>query len=170
MERHRLRHQPALRRGRRRAASVVLLGLALLAAVLLAGHPSVSVTEGGEGLVVGEPGSGSLDSGASEPTGSGSSENGASGISGSGVSPTSGYAETLEGRAEVVLTSYQGASDCVLAYAGYLDLLGDVWTCVVVGDGWSEICLVSEGDDDGVASVRVVRIEGAGLDVSVTEG
>lgn len=76
---------------------------------------------------------------------------------------------TVEAVAEGVLEAYQEDGDCALAYAGYLDLMGSVWSCVVVGDGWSEICLVSEGGDGDAPQVRVIRIEGEGLEV-IEEG
>ena len=43
------------------------------------------------------------------------------------------------------LEELEGRGDCVLVRAGYLDLSGRVWGCVVQGAGWSEVRLVSEG-------------------------
>lgn len=75
-----------------------------------------------------------------------------------GVSTT-----TMEGSVEQVATrllaSYRDAGDCVLADAGYLDLLGLVWGCVVQGDGWVDVCAVFEGQDASTCVVRVLRFD-----------
>ena len=67
----------------------------------------------------------------------------------------------LEEEGSRVLERYRARGDCVLAQAGYLDLTGRVWGCVVQGDGWVEVCLVEEGDDGGGCSVSVVRMDAA---------
>lgn len=90
------------------------------------------------------------------------------GTSGSGGEEAIDGPSMLEERAQEVLESYKAGDDCVLAFAGYLDLMGAVWSCVVVGDGWSEISLVSEGDEGDAPSVHVVRIEGEGLVITST--
>ena len=48
-----------------------------------------------------------------------------------------------------VLEGYQSRGDCVLAHAGYIDLAGRVWACVVQGAGWAEVCVVREGASGG---------------------
>ncbi|MGQ5425650.1 hypothetical protein ACULPM_01250 [Thermophilibacter sp. ZX-H3] len=48
-----------------------------------------------------------------------------------------------------VLEGYQSRGDCVLAHAGYIDLAGRVWACVVQGAGWAEVCVVQEGASGG---------------------
>ena len=68
---------------------------------------------------------------------------------------------SLEEEGSRVLERYRARGDCVLAQAGYLDLTGRVWGCVVQGDGWVEVCLVEEGDDGGGCSVSVVRMDAA---------
>lgn len=80
--------------------------------------------------------------------------------------PPRGVSEsTMEGSVEQVatrlLTSYRDAGDCVLADAGYLDLLGLVWGCVVRGDEWVDVCVVFEGQDASSCTVRVLRLEAA---------
>jgi hypothetical protein len=47
-----------------------------------------------------------------------------------------------------VLETYEVRGDCVLAKAGYLDLLGNTWGCVVQGDEWVELCVVSQAQDE----------------------
>lgn len=56
-----------------------------------------------------------------------------------------------------LLVSYRSEGSCVLAHAGYLDLLGCVWGCVVRGDGWVDICVVSQRDDG--CQVDVTRLD-----------
>ncbi len=56
-----------------------------------------------------------------------------------------------------LLVSYRSQGTCVLAHAGYLDLLGCVWGCVVRGDGWVDICVVSQRD--GGCQVDVTRLD-----------
>lgn len=67
----------------------------------------------------------------------------------------------LEEEGSRVLEGYRARGDCVLAQAGYLDLAGRVWGCVVQGDGWAEVCLVEEGNDGDGCSVSVVRMDAA---------
>lgn len=47
-----------------------------------------------------------------------------------------------------VLETYEGRGDCVLAKAGYLDLLGNTWGCVVQGDEWVDLCVVSQAQEE----------------------
>lgn len=125
-----------------------ILVLAVLAAVVLLrgqGHAyrgdlsetTVSATEG------------------EDPTGGESDSAGAS-----SSAETSQYLPgvDLEGGARSVLQGYMDSKDCALARHGYLDLGGRVWSCVVQGDGWSEVCLVVERE--GGCSVRRVRFDG----------
>lgn len=74
-----------------------------------------------------------------------------------------GLVVTVErGEAEQVatrlLSSYRDAGDCALASSGYLDLFGSVWGCVIQGDGWVDVCIVSEEGSD--SRVAVLRLEG----------
>ena len=50
---------------------------------------------------------------------------------------------------ERVLGDYRARGDCVVARAGYLDLAGRTWGCVVQGAGWVELCVVREVDEGG---------------------
>lgn len=66
--------------------------------------------------------------------------------------------------AEVARTSLRAYQDqgLVLVEAGWLDLAGRTWGCVVWSGEWSEVCLV-RGDASGEWSeVRVMRIAGSG--------
>ncbi len=53
-----------------------------------------------------------------------------------------------------LLEERRARGDCVLARSGYLDLFGRTWGCVLQGNGWVEICLVSgTGADEGCVVV-----------------
>lgn len=64
-------------------------------------------------------------------------------------------AELLEERGE--------RGDCVLAHAGYLDLLGGTWGCVLQGNGWVELCLVTEGEEGVGCDVFTWRMRASEL-------
>ncbi len=51
--------------------------------------------------------------------------------------------ETIQDEAQSVLESYQQRADCVLVYSGYMDLAGNVWSCLVNGGNWSELVTIS---------------------------
>lgn len=55
----------------------------------------------------------------------------------------------LPGEGERVLEGYRLRGDCIVAQAGYLDLSGKVWGCVVQGAGWVDLCVIREGDEGG---------------------
>lgn len=58
--------------------------------------------------------------------------------------------------AREVLGEYRSQDEAVLAYAGWIDLLGRTWGCVVRGSSWSELCLVCEaGEGSRVTTVRM---------------
>lgn len=135
MERHRERHQLAL--GRR--------GLVVAAALLVAGLLGVlSGTSGDaprdEGVTV-EPPLDALSDGEAAERVLGLLE------SGEGKRRESDRSLTEEG--ERVLEDYRLRGDCIVAQAGYLDLSGRVWGCVVQGAGWVELCVIREGDEGG---------------------
>lgn len=48
-----------------------------------------------------------------------------------------------------LLGRYREGGGCVLVSAGYADLLGRVWVCVVQGDGWVDVCEVSAAPGGG---------------------
>ena len=77
---------------------------------------------------------------------------------------------TVEQVAYHLLTSYRDAGDCTLADAGYLDLLGSVWGCVVCGDGWSEVCVVWGRGERTSCTVRVLHVDRAELGQVFGEG
>lgn len=51
--------------------------------------------------------------------------------------------------AEEVLADYGARSGCALAQSGWLDFSGSTWGCVAFGEGWSEVCVVQEGQQGG---------------------
>ena len=107
------------------------------------GSPSASVTltdsagnaksSGGEGAFVGE----------GEPGGEALESSGLSGVP-----------EEAAGLAR----EYEGRGDCVLVRSGYLDLSGRVWSMVVEGSGWVDVCLV-QSTDDGTIETRVMHMD-----------
>lgn len=64
----------------------------------------------------------------------------------------------LADEATRLLEEYQEKGSCLLMEAGYLDLLGNVWTCTVQGAGWVDVCVVSEAEGTG-STVRVIRMD-----------
>lgn len=64
----------------------------------------------------------------------------------------------LTEEAQTILVGYRQRKDCVLVRAGYVDLVGQAWSCVIQGDGWVDICVVRE-TDVGSSKVSVSRIE-----------
>ena len=82
----------------------------------------------------------------------------------SGVSAqVSGYESDLplEEEARRCLERYRKEGDCVVSRSGYLDLLGGTWGCVMQGDGWAEVLLVSEAPDGAGSEVVVWRMDAA---------
>lgn len=68
-----------------------------------------------------------------------------------------------EEAARGVLSSYRDRGDCLLAWSGELGLLGGAWGCVVHGDGWADVCVVSgSGDGADVVVCRMVPPAGDG--------
>ena len=61
-----------------------------------------------------------------------------------------------------VLERYEETEGCTLVYAGYLDLFGNVWACVVMGPGWAELSVV-RSTEGGDVRTSVARIDNAGL-------
>lgn len=54
---------------------------------------------------------------------------------------------------------YRDRGDCLMREAGYLDLLGDAWSCVVQGPDWVDVCVVSSASENAGSVVRVQRLE-----------
>lgn len=54
---------------------------------------------------------------------------------------------------------YRDRSDCVVTQAGYLDLFGRTWGCVIEGCGWVDVCVVSQCQGEQASKVKTVRME-----------
>ena len=61
--------------------------------------------------------------------------------------------------AKDVLARYEAQGDCLLCEAGYLDLQGNVWGCVVQGDGWVEVQVVKSVDGGTGSELSVVHMD-----------
>lgn len=66
-------------------------------------------------------------------------------------------AQDIEQTASELLVRYRDAGGFALAQAGYLDLLGNVWSCTVQGRDWVDVCFVRQLDA-GRSEVEVVRM------------
>ncbi len=136
MGRHRERDQLAVRRARpgRVVAIVALTCVLTVTALLWAGAGGLSEGEGAR---------------------EGASEDAKGALPPSSDIPAEARVTRYEsGRSVVdegasVLEGYRSRGDCVLANAGYIDLAGRVWACVVQGAGWAEVCVVQEGAHGG---------------------
>ena len=71
---------------------------------------------------------------------------------------------SVDEEARRVLEDYRQRGDCVVAQAGYLDLVGRTWGCVTQGEGWVELCLVSESTD-GTSEVCSWHLDAGEVDV-----
>lgn len=80
----------------------------------------------------------------------------------------SGYAESVEEyesplavqeAAEEAVVRYRDRGDCIVARAGYLDLFGRTWGCVMQGCGWVDVCVVSQSEGEQTSTVKTVRME-----------
>lgn len=58
-----------------------------------------------------------------------------------------------------LLERYRDEGDCLLRQAGYLDLLGNVWSCMTEGPGWVDVCVVVRSESGEGCAVRVVRLD-----------
>ena len=65
----------------------------------------------------------------------------------------------VEAVAAELLEGYRANGDCMVVESGHLDFLGRAWGCVVLGGGWSEVCLVTEGNREGESVVVTWRID-----------
>lgn len=63
----------------------------------------------------------------------------------------------LEQEAGQRLAAYHHEGGCTLECAGYLDLYGNAWGCLVHGDGWVEILVIRDAAD-GSCSVQTIRL------------
>ena len=69
--------------------------------------------------------------------------------------------QPLEQEAQERLMSYRGDQGCTLECAGYLDLFGNAWGCVVQGDGWVDIVVI-RNVAEGTCSVQTIRLNASG--------
>ncbi|MDO5106796.1 MAG: hypothetical protein Q4D39_00825 [Coriobacteriaceae bacterium] len=69
--------------------------------------------------------------------------------------------QPLEREAEDRLVSYRNEEGCTLECAGYLDLFGNAWGCVVQGDGWVEIVVIRTVAEEA-CSVQTIRLSAGG--------
>lgn len=64
----------------------------------------------------------------------------------------------IVGAGTEVLERYKETQGCELVYAGYIDLFGNVWACVVTGPGWAELSVVRT-DESGQTRTTTSRID-----------
>ncbi len=69
----------------------------------------------------------------------------------------SGTSAVPEAAASLV-REYEQRSDCVLVRSGYLDLSGQVWSMVVEGAGWVDVCIVQDAND-GTSETKVMHMD-----------
>ncbi len=70
----------------------------------------------------------------------------------------------LPDASQELVEQYRDRGDCLMCQAGYLDLLGDAWSCVVQGPDWVDVCVVSAAAGDSGSVVRVQRLEKVDVD------
>lgn len=58
-----------------------------------------------------------------------------------------------------VLAEYEAQGNCLLCESGYLDLQGNVWACVIQGDGWVEVQVVKSVDAGQGSELTVAHME-----------
>ena len=139
MGRHRERHQLAVGRGRGVAAAVLLvLCAALSLAALWAGGRRETSRELEEVV------EGSLDALGEDEA----SEVALNLLDGARQTRRESELSLVE-EGEKVLEGFRLRGDCIVAQAGYLDLSGKTWACVIQGAGWVELCVIREGDGGG---------------------
>jgi len=69
--------------------------------------------------------------------------------------------KSIEREAEKRLISYRSEEGCTLECAGYLDLFGNTWGCVVQGDGWVDIVIIRNVAEQ-TCSVQTIRLNANG--------
>lgn len=65
--------------------------------------------------------------------------------------------EELPETASELVLRYRDQRDCMVRSAGYIDMLGNAWSCLMEGPGWVDLCVVLQGDEG--CSVQVIRME-----------
>lgn len=63
---------------------------------------------------------------------------------------------------------YEQRGDCVLVRSGYLDLSGRVWSMVVEGSGWVDVCIV-QSVGGGTSETKVMHMDAAEWEASLGE-
>ena len=117
----------------------------------------------GDGEGVREGSEGALDRG-------GACQQDALGRAEGGWSETRRESGSLEQVATRLLRSYRDTGSCVLARSGFVDLTGSVWSCVVQGDGWTDVCIVCTTEEADVCELRVLRLEADEMAELLTQG
>ena len=69
--------------------------------------------------------------------------------------------QALEQEAEERIIASRQQDGCTLECAGYLDLFGNAWGCVVQGDGWVEVVVI-RSVAESACSVQTIRLEAEG--------
>jgi hypothetical protein len=133
-----------------RTPLLVALAMALALMLLLSAAPPGAGRGGGGGA----PGAGA----ATQPkSGVGAPEEGAGARA---APPIARYesAGPIQQAASALLEGYRDSGDAALAHAGYVDLLGRVWSCTVRGRSWVDVCFVRQLDDER-SEVEVIRMD-----------
>jgi len=152
--------------GRRPLAVAALAVIGVVLALVLAWQvPQAPFPKGGDA----EPASGSSASlgkgpGADSAEGSDKGPWGSVAAEGAGNAQVDGAEVTsyrsgldLRGQSSELLRGYRDAGSCLLREAGYLDLVGNAWGCVVQGPTWVDVCVVTAREDGG-SDVRIVHM------------
>lgn len=143
--------------------------MAIVAGVLTAGGASPAGTGGlpppvdapATGTSAGAVGTGEAGGGKSAPSA------GAAEADGGDARQPSDAAGVPEAAADLV-REYEQRGDCVLVRSGYLDLSGRVWSMVVEGSGWVDVCIV-QSSGDGTGKAKVMHMDAAEWAASLGE-
>lgn len=143
--------------------------VAIVAGVLTAGGASSAGTGGlpppvdapATGTSAGAVGTGEAGGGKSAPSA------GAAEADGGDARQPSDAAGVSEAAADLV-REYEQRGDCVLVRSGYLDLSGRVWSMVVEGSGWVDVCIV-QSSGDGTGKAKVMHMDAAEWAASLGE-
>ena len=77
-------------------------------------------------------------------------------------------ANGVQEAATELVRQYEQRGDCVLVRSGYLDLSGRVWSMVVEGSGWVDVCIVQSADG-GTSETKVMHMDAAEWEESLGE-
>ena len=69
-------------------------------------------------------------------------------------------ANGVQEAATELVCQYEQRGDCVLVRSGYLDLSGRVWSMVVEGSGWVDVCIVQSAGS-GTSETKVMHMDAA---------